>query len=187
MLTLPFERRCPGCFFKNKSAIPPQFEMLSADAILAMLPKAASPAAAADGSAASSSSSTTSTGSSSSSSSSQPSATDKTASKKPAKEKAPPKPQPPQPSAWHRVHIAVRHWCRSLDRARSRARTDSSAAWLQTAHIVSAERHPDSEKLLVCKVNVGEAEPRSICAGLQAYVVRTAPTPPLPLLLARCY
>mmetsp|Transcript_29719 Transcript_29719/g.33799 ORF Transcript_29719/g.33799 Transcript_29719/m.33799 type:complete len:254 (-) Transcript_29719:187-948(-) len=34
----------------------------------------------------------------------------------------------------------------------------------------SVEKVPDSEKLYKCKIDVGEAEPRQICAGVQQYI-----------------
>lgn len=40
---------------------------------------------------------------------------------------------------------------------------------LVVGEIVSAENHPDATKLLVLKVNVGEAEDRTIVAGLREY------------------
>ncbi len=37
---------------------------------------------------------------------------------------------------------------------------------LRTGRVVSAEKHPSADRLLVLKVDVGEAEPRTICAGI---------------------
>lgn len=37
---------------------------------------------------------------------------------------------------------------------------------LRVGTVVSCEKHPDAEKLLVVKVNLGEAEPRQVVAGL---------------------
>jgi methionyl-tRNA synthetase len=40
---------------------------------------------------------------------------------------------------------------------------------LRVGEIISAEDHPDAEKLFLLKVDIGEAEPRQIIAGLKAY------------------
>jgi methionyl-tRNA synthetase len=40
---------------------------------------------------------------------------------------------------------------------------------LRAAKILSVENHPDAEGLYVLKVDVGEAEPRTVCAGLRRY------------------
>lgn len=40
---------------------------------------------------------------------------------------------------------------------------------LRIGTIVSAENHPNADKLLVLKVDLGETEHRTICAGLKAY------------------
>jgi methionyl-tRNA synthetase len=40
---------------------------------------------------------------------------------------------------------------------------------LRVGQIVSAEKHPNAERLLVLKVDVGEAEPRQIVAGIAAF------------------
>ena len=40
---------------------------------------------------------------------------------------------------------------------------------LRVGAIVSAERHPNAERLLVLKVDVGEPEPRQIVAGIAAF------------------
>lgn len=37
---------------------------------------------------------------------------------------------------------------------------------LRTGRVVGAERHPSADRLLVLKVDVGEPEPRTICAGI---------------------
>ncbi len=45
---------------------------------------------------------------------------------------------------------------------------DFGKVQLRTGRIVSAERHPNADKLLVLKVDVGEPEPRQIVAGIAA-------------------
>ncbi len=40
---------------------------------------------------------------------------------------------------------------------------------LRVGKVVSVEDHPDAEKLFKLAVDIGEAEPRTICAGLKAY------------------
>ena len=40
---------------------------------------------------------------------------------------------------------------------------------IRVGKIVSVDNHPDADKLYLLKVDVGEAEPRQICAGLKAY------------------
>ncbi|MDR1690348.1 MAG: methionine--tRNA ligase [Candidatus Methanoplasma sp.] len=40
---------------------------------------------------------------------------------------------------------------------------------LRVGKVMSAEDHPDAEKLFVLKVDIGETEPRQIVAGLRAY------------------
>ena len=45
---------------------------------------------------------------------------------------------------------------------------DFAKVQLRTGRIVQAERHPDADRLLVLKVDVGEAEPRTIVAGIAA-------------------
>ena len=37
---------------------------------------------------------------------------------------------------------------------------------LRVGHVLSAEKHPKADRLLVLSVDVGEAEPRTIVAGL---------------------
>ena len=37
---------------------------------------------------------------------------------------------------------------------------------LRTGKVVSAEKHPNADKLLVLQVDVGEADPRTIVAGI---------------------
>ena len=37
---------------------------------------------------------------------------------------------------------------------------------LKVGKVVSAEKHPDAERLLVLQVNVGEGQPRQIVAGI---------------------
>jgi methionyl-tRNA synthetase len=46
---------------------------------------------------------------------------------------------------------------------------DFAKVALRVGQVVSAERHPNADKLLVLKVDVGEAEPRQILAGIAAY------------------
>jgi methionyl-tRNA synthetase len=43
---------------------------------------------------------------------------------------------------------------------------------LRVGKIMSAEDHPDAEKLFVMKVDIGEGSPRQIVAGLRAYYTR---------------
>ncbi|MDR0887793.1 MAG: methionine--tRNA ligase [Candidatus Methanoplasma sp.] len=43
---------------------------------------------------------------------------------------------------------------------------------LRAGKVVSADDHPDAEKLFLLKVDVGEAEPRQIVAGLKAYYTK---------------
>jgi methionyl-tRNA synthetase len=46
---------------------------------------------------------------------------------------------------------------------------DFAKVALRVGLVVSAERHPNAERLLVLKVDVGEAEPRQILAGIAAH------------------
>ncbi|MFN7143949.1 MAG: methionine--tRNA ligase [Myxococcota bacterium] len=46
---------------------------------------------------------------------------------------------------------------------------DFAKVALRVGQVVSAERHPNADKLLVLKVDVGEAEPRQILAGIAAH------------------
>lgn len=46
---------------------------------------------------------------------------------------------------------------------------DFAKVALRTGLVVSAEKHPKADKLLVLKVDVGEAAPRQICAGIAPY------------------
>ena len=39
---------------------------------------------------------------------------------------------------------------------------------LRVGHILAAEAHPHADKLLVLQVDVGEARPRTICAGIKS-------------------
>ncbi len=43
---------------------------------------------------------------------------------------------------------------------------DFQKVQLRTGRVVAAEKHPSADRLLVLKVDVGEAEPRTICAGI---------------------
>lgn len=43
---------------------------------------------------------------------------------------------------------------------------------LRVGKIVSAEDHPNADKLFMLRVDVGEGSPRTICAGLKAYYTR---------------
>ena len=40
---------------------------------------------------------------------------------------------------------------------------------LKVGTIVSAEKHPNADKLLVLKVDIGEEEPRQLVAGISKY------------------
>ena len=41
---------------------------------------------------------------------------------------------------------------------------------LKTARVLTAERHPNADRLLVLTLDAGEATPRTVCAGIaQAY------------------
>lgn len=64
------------------------------------------------------------------------------------------------------------------ERNRGNAKTEKEAAPLEdirrvafrAATVVSAELHPEAENLLVCKVNCGESEPRTVVAALAGQV-----------------
>ena len=45
---------------------------------------------------------------------------------------------------------------------------DFAKLQLRVGHVVSAENHPHADKLLVLQVDVGEARPRQICAGIKS-------------------
>jgi methionyl-tRNA synthetase len=45
---------------------------------------------------------------------------------------------------------------------------DFAKVALRAGRVVGAERHPKADRLLVLKVDLGEAEPRTICAGIAA-------------------
>lgn len=47
--------------------------------------------------------------------------------------------------------------------------THFGALDLRAGTIVAAERHPNADRLLVLKVDVGDPEPRQIVAGIAAY------------------
>ncbi|MDR2698700.1 MAG: methionine--tRNA ligase, partial [Candidatus Methanoplasma sp.] len=47
--------------------------------------------------------------------------------------------------------------------------TDFRGLDLRAGRIISAEDHPDAEKLFVLKIDIGEEAPRQIVAGLRAY------------------
>ena len=49
---------------------------------------------------------------------------------------------------------------------------DFRQADLRVGQIVSAEEHPDAEKLFLMKVDIGEAAPRQIVAGLRAHYTK---------------
>lgn len=44
-----------------------------------------------------------------------------------------------------------------------------AAVELRTGRVVSAENHPDADRLLVMQVDVGEDSPRQIVAGIRAH------------------
>jgi methionyl-tRNA synthetase len=46
---------------------------------------------------------------------------------------------------------------------------DFAKVALRVGKVLSAERHPNADKLLVLKVDLGEAQPRTICAGIAAF------------------
>jgi methionine--tRNA ligase beta chain len=46
---------------------------------------------------------------------------------------------------------------------------DFAKVELKVATILEARAHPNGDRLLVLKVDVGEPEPRQICAGIRAY------------------
>ncbi|MFT4304036.1 MAG: methionine--tRNA ligase [Candidatus Woesearchaeota archaeon] len=48
-------------------------------------------------------------------------------------------------------------------------KVENYIANLKVAKILSAENHPESDKLIVMKINVGEEKPRQLVAGLQKY------------------
>jgi methionyl-tRNA synthetase len=45
---------------------------------------------------------------------------------------------------------------------------DFAKVQLRVGHVLSAEEHPNADKLLVLQVDVGEARPRQICAGIKS-------------------
>ncbi|MEO0603625.1 MAG: methionine--tRNA ligase subunit beta, partial [Myxococcota bacterium] len=45
---------------------------------------------------------------------------------------------------------------------------DFTKVQLKVGHVVEAGAHPDADKLLVLKVDVGERRPRTICAGIKS-------------------
>jgi len=45
---------------------------------------------------------------------------------------------------------------------------DFEKVQLRVGHVLSAEEHPNADKLLVLQVDVGEARPRQICAGIKS-------------------
>jgi len=47
--------------------------------------------------------------------------------------------------------------------------TDFARVDLRVAEVLSAEPHPNADKLLKLTVNDGSGEPRQICAGVKAY------------------
>lgn len=55
---------------------------------------------------------------------------------------------------------------------------------LRAVKILSAEDHPDAEALYVLKVDAGEAEPRTVCAGLRRHLAKDAITGRMALLVA---
>ena len=46
---------------------------------------------------------------------------------------------------------------------------DFAKVELKVATILEAKVHPNADKLLVLKVDVGEPEPRQVCAGIRAW------------------
>eukprot|EP00933_Yihiella_yeosuensis_P075489 TRINITY_DN8491_c0_g1_i1.p1 TRINITY_DN8491_c0_g1~~TRINITY_DN8491_c0_g1_i1.p1 ORF type:complete len:290 (-),score=47.70 TRINITY_DN8491_c0_g1_i1:168-1037(-) len=51
----------------------------------------------------------------------------------------------------------------------ARAQSDISQIDFRVGNVVSCEAHPDSEKLLVEQIDVGEEEPRQICSGIAKF------------------
>lgn len=61
--------------------------------------------------------------------------------------------------------------CQQVGEVALRAeQSDISQIEFKVGHVVSCERHPDSEKLLVEKVDVGEEAPRQICSGISKFL-----------------
>lgn len=55
---------------------------------------------------------------------------------------------------------------------------------LRAVKILSVENHPDAEALYVLKVDAGEAEPRTVCAGLRKYLTPDELTNRMAVLVA---
>lgn len=67
------------------------------------------------------------------------------------------------------VHGQSQRLLRMLRRAEEGAPSDVSSIDFRVGKIVSAKNHPDSDKLLVEQIDVGEEEPRQIVSGIAKY------------------